>query len=108
MGKRLVVALLAGKQSESFTEIHGQYATSLTESECKNIRTSLGNRRPSQQDVNNAICVLIADFYASGGYALNVDITKFDRTFAPLKEMTVAEIEKELGHKVKIVEEKEE
>ena len=108
MGKRLVVALLAGKQSESFTEIHGQYATSLTESECKNIRTSLGNKRPSQQDVSNAICVLIAELYASGGYALNVDITKFDRIFAPPKEMTIAEVERELGYKVKIVKEKEE
>lgn len=106
MGKRLVVALVAGKQSESFTEIHGQYATSLTESECKNIRTFLDNKRPSQQDVDNAICVLIADFYASGGYALNVDITKFDRKFALTKEMTVAEIEKELGYKIKIVKEK--
>lgn len=31
------------------------------------------------------------------------DINEFNKAFAPVKEMTIAEIEKELGYKIKIV-----
>lgn len=57
--------------------------------------------------MSDAINILLAHLYykrQSGTYA-DVDIMN-DK--ASQKEMTISEIEKELGHKVKIVKEKEE
>lgn len=79
----------------------------LSEAECRNILKAMNFHQPTEDEVSDAINILLAHLYykrQSGTYA-DVDIMN-DK--ASQKEMTISEIEKELGHKVKIVKEKEE
>lgn len=62
----------------------------------------------SDGDLNNALDIVINAFMQRGLYKISVDLDKRNYEYAPTKEMTMADIEKEFGHKVRIVANKEE
>lgn len=74
--------------------------------EVDNIRKKVGGRVNNEQ-LRNAIDVIIAYFAESSAERMLIDIDEIEDQYKPAKEMTISEIEKELGYKVKIVKEKE-
>lgn len=72
--------------------------------ECEHILKSCENE--SEGDFERAINTLINFFTTKGLYSMVVDIDKRNKELAPTKEMTIDDIEKELGYKIKIVKEK--
>lgn len=71
------------------------------------IDKNYNNDSPTEEEYNNAIKTLIKRMYYAGMTSILIDVEEFNRFFAPPKEMTVQEIEKELGYKVKIIGAKE-
>lgn len=74
--------------------------------ECEHILKSCENKSESMDDVERAIDTLINHIVTNGIHCMIVDIDKRNKELAPAKEMTIDDIEKELGHKIKIVKEK--
>lgn len=74
--------------------------------EVDNIRKKVGGRVNNEQ-LRNAIDVIIAYFAESSAERMLIDIDEIEDQYKPAKEMTISEIEKELGYKIKIVKEKE-
>lgn len=74
--------------------------------ECEHILKQFENKSESMDDVERAIDTLINHFVTTGTSCMTVDIDKRNKALAPAKEMTLDDIEKELGYKIKIVKEK--
>lgn len=74
--------------------------------ECEHILKQFENKSESMDDVEKAINTLINYFVTNGVSNMTVDIDKRNKALAPAKEMTIDDIEKELGYKIKIVKEK--
>ena len=75
--------------------------------ECTHIANSFKDEDINYVNAHKAIDFLIA-YFAKNGYEYTVvDINARNILHAPAKEMTIEEIEEELGYKVKIVKEKE-
>lgn len=112
MGKTLVIALtdkdIKLEDKSPLISINVNDMKPLEAEECKHILAMVDDEYPTEKSVARAINILINYFYATDEVCRTIGITELDRKFAPPKEMTVAEIEKELGYKVKIVKEKEE
>ena len=60
------------------------------------------------EELNHALDIVTAYFVEHCINGLVLDINERNKILAPAKEMTIDEIEKELGYKIKIVKEKEE
>nr|DAT25858.1 MAG TPA: hypothetical protein [Caudoviricetes sp.] len=75
--------------------------------DCKHIIASLDHYPPTADEVKKAICILTGRLIYRSVWIMESDIDSLNMSLSPPKEMTIEEIEKELGHKVKIVEEKE-
>ena len=71
--------------------------------EIANIINKFDGRKITKDDVMYALDLISLYFYQEGIYKIVVDIDERNRLLAPAKEMTLEEIEKELGYKVKIV-----
>ncbi|MGN1399399.1 MAG: hypothetical protein ACI4WG_05330 [Erysipelotrichaceae bacterium] len=80
----------------------------LDESECRNILKQFEGKRICNDDVAKAIDTLIAYYAQEGIHKTIIDIDKRDKALATVKEMTLDEVEKELGYKIKIVNREEE
>lgn len=80
----------------------------LNEENYKHIISSLDHYPPTADEVKKAICILTGRLIYRSVWNMESDIDSLNMSLSPPKEMTVAEIEKELGYKVKIVKEKEE
>lgn len=52
-----------------------------------------------------AIRTLITFLTKTASAMMVIDLDEFEKSLAPAKEMTISEIEKALGHKIKIVKE---
>ena len=65
------------------------------------------NHEITDDELNNAYNVLITAFMQRGYYDVTIDLDERERSLFA-KEMTLEEIEKTLGHKVKIVNKKKE
>lgn len=79
----------------------------LFEFECSNILKKFEGNPLCNDDVTEAIDTLIAYFCQDGIYKIAIDIDKRDKSLAPAKEMTIEQIEKKLGFKIKIISDKE-
>lgn len=112
MGKILVIVLtdkgIKLDDKSPLISINVNDMKPLEVEECKHILTMVDDEYPTEKSVTRAINILINYFYATDEVCRTIDITDLNRQLAPPTEMTVAEIEKELGYKVKIVKEKEE
>ena len=60
------------------------------------------------EELNHALDIVTAYFVEHRINGLVLDINERNKILAPAKEMTIDEIEKELGYKIKIVKEKNE
>lgn len=111
MGKSLVIALtdkdIKLDNKLPIISLNVNELKPLEAEECDHIRALVDDEYPTEKSVTKAVSILMNYFYATDEVCRIVDVTELDRKFAPPKEMTVAEIEKELGYKVKIVKEKE-
>lgn len=74
--------------------------------ECEHILKQFENKSESRGDVEKAIDTLINHIVTNDISYMMVDIDKRNKALAPAKEMTLDDIEKELGYKIKIVREK--
>lgn len=74
---------------------------SLNSTECKHILDKIG--LVTEDEMSHAVDTLITWFYQERVYKLDVDISERDRLLGPPKEMTIEDIEKALGYKVKII-----
>ena len=78
----------------------------LNEEKYKHIISSLDHYPPTADEVKKAICILTGRLIYRSIWNMESDIDSLNMSLSPPKEMTIAEIEKELGYKVKIVKEK--
>lgn len=76
-------------------------------SECRNIVKPFENVDISTDDMANAIDLIITHMVRDNLSKIIVDIAEHDQALVSPKEMTLKEIEKELGYKVKIVSKEE-
>ena len=72
--------------------------------ECSNIDQALSDKKVDVDDITGLVNALIRYFGIHELEYIVADINECNKAFAPVKEMTIAEIEKELGYKIKIVE----
>lgn len=71
-----------------------------------NIINKFDDKRVSNDEMLNALDVITMYLYQNELYNLGLHIDERNKALEPTKEMTLEEIEKELGYKVKIVNEK--
>ena len=75
--------------------------------ECRNIMRPFENLDISTDDMINAIDLIITHMVRDNLSEIIVDIAEHDQALASPKEMTLKDIEKELGYKIKIVSKEE-
>ena len=75
--------------------------------EIDNIINKFDGRKITEDEVLDALDLISLYIYRERIHKIVVDIDERNRTLAPAKEMTLEEIEKKLGYKVKIVNKKE-
>ena len=87
------------------TEVFSRDSTYLYADDCPNIIKKVNDIHGeiTEEDLANAIDVLISAFVKRKVYSIVIDINERNTEYAPAKEMTLKEIEKKLGYKVKIV-----
>ena len=74
--------------------------------DCQHIIDNLnGDTEITVDELNHALDIVTAYFVEHCINGLVLDINKRNKMLAPAKEMTIDEIEKELGYKIKIVKE---
>ena len=105
MSKRIEV-LLVDPMFDEMTAMNGYPL--LYPIECSNILEQFEGEEISKDDAIKAIDTLTAYFFQERLCKMVMDIYDRDRDLSKTKEMTIEEIEKKLGYKVKIVGEKEE
>ena len=90
------------------TDAFSRDSTYLYADDCPNIIKKVNDIHGeiTEEDLANAIDVLISAFVKRKVYSIVIDIDERNRELEPVKEMTLEDIEKELGYKVKIVKEK--
>ena len=71
--------------------------------EIDNIINKFDGRKITEDEVMDALDLISLYIYQERLYKFVVDIDERNRFLAPAKEMTLEEIEKKLGYKVKIV-----
>ena len=81
--------------------------TRLFNFECSNILKKFEGKPLCNDDVTEAIDTLIAYYHQEEIYTMIIDIDERNESLAPAKEMTIEQIEKKLGYKIKIVSDKE-
>ena len=75
-------------------------------SEIQNIINTIGDI--TVEDLKTAIDVLLVHFAENNLTSMCIDVRKRDLVHVPVKEMTINDIEKELGYRIKIVKEEDE
>lgn len=75
--------------------------------EIDNIINKFDGHKITKDEVMDALDLISLYIYQEGIYKFVVDIDERNKSLSPAKEMTMEEIEAELGHKVKIVNKKE-
>ena len=90
------------------TDAFSRDSTYLYADDCPNIIKKVNDIHGeiTDEDLANAIDVIIGAFVKRKAYSMVIDIDERDTEYAPAKEMTLEEIEKKLGYKVKIVNDK--
>ena len=75
--------------------------------EINNIINKFDGHKITEDEIMDALDLISLYIYQEGIHKIVVDIDERNRSLAPAKEMTLEEIEAELGHKVKIVNKKD-
>lgn len=66
------------------------------------------NHVVSDNEFNEAIDTIITYFMQRKLHCISIDLEERNNSYAPIKEMTLNEIEKVLGYKIKIINDKKE
>lgn len=103
MYKQLVISVKDLRERVPSFELSGYEDIFLYGSECRNIMRQFENVDISTDDMTNAIDLIITHMVRDNISKIVVDIAERDQALASPKEMTLREIEKELGYKVKIM-----
>ena len=107
MNKQLVIYVKDSRERGPLFECSEDGNIYLHGPECRNIMRPFENVDISTDDMINAIDLIITHMVRDNLSEIVVDIAEHDQALAPPKEMTLKEIEKELGYKVKIVSKEE-
>ena len=91
----------------SYEYVHIPNYPRLFSHEIDNIINKFDGHKITEDEIMDALDLITLYIYRERIHKIVVDIDERNRTLAPAKEMTLEEIEKELGHKVKIVNKKE-
>lgn len=107
MSKRLYIHSVDMNRGRSYSydnDIHhideSFYLVPLGEKEYENIYL---DHEIGDEEIQNAIDVLITYIMQTQVRTLEVDLNIRNKEYAPPKEMTLEDVEKELGYKVKII-----
>lgn len=103
MNKQLVIFVKDSRERIPSFERSEDGNIFLYDYECRNIMKPFENVDISTDDMTNAIDLIIAHMVRGNLSKIVVDIAEHDRALVSPKEMTLKEIEKELGYKIKIV-----
>lgn len=82
----------------------GEYPTILP-CECPNIMDKFKGRAISGNDVAESMDLIIAYLVRENSYVIDYVVAEREASLAPEKEMTISDIEKELGYRIKIIKE---
>ena len=93
------------KVKEPFFAIDDLHPT-IKPTDIPNIINNIGE--VSEDDLQEAINKIIVYMTKDRIDEMTINLDRRDKCYTPAKEMTIAEIEKELGYKVKIVKDEEE
>lgn len=85
-------------------EIAGEHPI-ISPCECLNIMDKFKGRDISRDDVIESIDLITAYLVQENLYAIDCVVAERDASLAPEKEMTISDIEKELGYRIKIIKE---
>lgn len=107
MNKQLVIYVKDSRERSPLFECSEDGNIYLHDPECRNIMRPFENVDISNDDMANAIDLIITHMVRDNLSEIIVDIAEHDQALAPPKEMTLKEIEKELGYKIKIVSKEE-
>ena len=83
------------------------FRTELYLHNCPHIIKKFEGKRITRKEVEDALDLIIAYFAQNSSCVMLCDIYERDKSLNPSKEMTIKEIEKELGYRVNIVDDKE-
>ncbi len=107
MSKRLYIHSVDMNRGRSYSYDHDLnhldescYLVAPGEKEYENIYL---DHEISDEEIQHAIDVLITYIMQNQARTLEVDLDIRNREFAPPKEMTLEEVERELGYKIKII-----
>ena len=75
----------------------------LSEFDCPNIIKKFEGRTITNDEMSDVLDTIVAFMVRQRSNKIVIDISERDEDLAPAKEMTLEEIEKKLGYKVKIV-----
>ena len=103
MNKRIEVNLIDPDFSHSLCQ---EFPT-LYGIDIRNIIDKFGDRKITDEDAADALDLIAVYFWQRRIHRMVLDIDARNEALAPVKEMTIAEIEKQLGYSIKIVKEKE-
>lgn len=91
---------------EGTEENNFEFMRKLNPGECTYIENQVSHVDLTKESFDSAVCFIIAYMRAMNWTEFDLDISKFNRSFAPPVRMTKEEIEKNLGYKVEIVDKK--
>lgn len=95
IGKKMAVIFMEG-----YSHIDSPVQCKIERDEYKNLYL---NHKISDKEINNAIKILFSFSIQNDAKTIVYDLNTFNKKLSPAKEMTIEEIENELGHKIKIV-----
>ena len=107
MNKQLVIYVKDSRERIPSFERSEDRNIYLYDHECRNIMRPFENVDISTDDIKNAIDLIITYMVRDKLGKIVIDIAEHDQSLVPPKEMTLKEIEKELGYKIKIVSKEE-
>lgn len=107
MNKQLVIYVKDSRERVPLFECSEDGNIFLYDHECRNIMRPFENVDISTDDMTNAIDLIITYIVRDNLSKIVVDIAEHNQALVSPKEMTLKEIEKELGYKIKIVSKEE-
>lgn len=95
IGKKMAVIFMEG-----YSHIDNPVQCKIEKDEYENLYL---NHKISNKEIDDAIKTLFSFSIQNDAKTIIYDLNTFNEKLSPAKEMTIEEIENELGHKIKIV-----
>lgn len=95
--------VLKGDADEDYLDNLPWFMKRLAVDECNFIDKHIEGIDVTEENFRNALGVILRHMRITGDMAYNLNIGKFNRSFAPPERLTKDEIETRLGYKIEIV-----